>query len=163
MAVKVYLTKEEIQRSINFATKLQANKVIDKKFDARNSSYAVSLMGHMGETAASKVYGGLVDDSLFKGGDNGTDLEIDGVRYQVKTSTTNSLIFNSANLFVADRAILVTLVGDRTKPEIDSHFIVWGDISRDKFMKSYYTKNYGYGDRLVCEVKHLDEKISADV
>lgn len=155
--IKVYLTQEEIQSSIEFADTLQKNKVVDNKFDRNNSSWAVSLMGHLGEKAAAKVYGGIVDHSLLKGGDDGTDLTIDGIRYQVKTSTTTSLIFNAAHLFTADRAILVQLVGDKTQPHIDSHFLVWGDISKDEFLKHHYIKNYGYGDRLVCELKWLDE------
>ena len=162
--IKVYLSKEEIQSSIEFADKLQKNKIVDKKFDRNNSSWAVSLMGHLGEKAAAKVYGGDVDHSLLKGGDSGTDLTIDDIKYQVKTSTTNSLIFNAAHLFTADRAIMVQLIGDKTQPHINSHFLVWGDISRGEFLKHHYIKNYGYGDRLVCEAKWLEEpKVKTNV
>lgn len=155
--IKVYLTKEEIQASIAFADNLQKNKVIDKKFDRNNTSWAVSLMGHLGEKAAAKVYGGNVDHSLLKGGDDGTDLTIDGITYQVKTSTTTSLIFNSWQDFIADKAILVQLIGDKTQPHINSHFLVWGDITKDRFQRHYHVKNYGYGDRIVCEMKWLEE------
>jgi hypothetical protein len=157
--IEVYLTLEEIQASIEFADNLQRNKIVDKKFDRNNSSWAVSLMGHLGEKAAAKVYGGDVDHSLLKGGDNGTDLTIDGITYQVKTSTTKNLIFNAAHLFTADKAILVQLIGDKTQPHIDSHFIVWGDIPRERFMQVYKIKNYGYGDRLVCDTKDITKPL----
>jgi len=159
MSKVVYLSPEEIRQSLNFVDLMREDKikhsVIDKKFDAKNTSYAVNLMGHLGEQAASKVYGGVVDTVVRTGGDDGKDLLINGLRYQVKTSTTNSLIFNSADLFNSDYAILVTLVGDRTQPHIDSHFVVWGDISRERFMEVFQYKDYGYGKRLVCSCSLL--------
>lgn len=157
--VEVELTPEEIESSLQFVDAMRKDKqefnVTDKKFDAKNTSWAVNLMGYLGELAAAKVYKTTTDDRVLTGGDAGHDLVIDGKTYQVKTTVTKELIFNSKELFTADYAILVTLVGDRTQPHINSRFIVWGDISRDKFFQVCYEKDFGYGVRYVCEIDDL--------
>lgn len=157
--VEVSLTPEEIESSLQFVDAMRKDKqefnVTDKKFDANNTSWAVNLMGYLGELAAAKVYKTTTDDRVLTGGDAGHDLVIDGKTYQVKTTVTKELIFNSKELFTADYAILVTLIGDRTQPHINSRFIVWGDISRDKFLNVCYEKDFGYGVRYVCEIDDL--------
>lgn len=157
--VEVSLTPEEIESSLQFVDAMRKDKqefnVTDKKFDANNTSWAVNLMGYLGELAAAKVYKTTTDDRVLTGGDAGHDLVIDGKTYQVKTTVTKELIFNSKELFTADYAILVTLIGDRTQPHINSRFIVWGDISRDKFLDVCYEKDFGYGVRYVCEIDDL--------
>jgi hypothetical protein len=157
--VEVRLTPEEIESSLQFVDAMRKDKqefnVTDKKFDANNTSWAVNLMGYLGELAAAKVYKTTTDDRVLTGGDAGHDLVIDGKTYQVKTTVTKELIFNSKELFTADYAILVTLIGDRTQPHINSRFVVWGDISRDKFLNVCYEKDFGYGVRYVCEIDDL--------
>lgn len=159
MAIIITLTEQEIQDSLKFVNEMREDKhehnVRDQKFDSKNTSYSVNLMGHLGERAAARVYGGSVDTTVRTAGDAGYDLYVGGLRYQVKTSTTRDLIFNAPELFNADRAILVTLVGDRTQPHRDSKFIVWGHISRRRFMEVFKYHNYGYGDRLVCGLEYL--------
>ena len=157
--VELKLTTEELESSLQFVDAMRKDKqefnVTDKKFDANNTSWAVNLMGYLGELAAAKVYKTTTDDRVLTGGDAGHDLVIDGKTYQVKTTVTKELIFNSKELFTADYAILVTLIGDRTQPHINSRFIVWGDISRDKFLNVCYEKDFGYGVRYVCEIDDL--------
>lgn len=157
--VEVELTPEEIESSLQFIDAMRKDKqefnVTDRKFDSKNTSWAVNLMGYLGELAAAKVYKTTTDDRVLTGGDDGHDLIINGKKYQVKTTVTKELIFNSKELFSADYAILVTLIGDRTQPHINSKFIVWGDISRDKFLNVCYEKDFGYGTRYVCKVDDL--------
>jgi len=161
--VEVHLTNEEINSCLVFVKAMRNNKqehnVIDKKFDSKNTSWAVNLMGYLGEKAAAKVYKVAIDDRVLTGGDEGYDLVINNKTVQVKTTTTNQLIFNSKELFSADYAILVTLVGDRTQPHIDSHFIVWGDISKDKFIDVCFEKDFGYGIRYVCNMEDLGQEL----
>lgn len=161
--VEIHLTQEEIDSSLAFVKAMRSNKqkhnVIDKKFDSRNTSLAVNLMGHLGEKAAAKVYGVAVDDRILTAGDEGYDLVIKNKTVQVKTSITNQLIFNSKELFSADYAILVRLVGNRIQPHINSYFIVWGDISRDKFIDVCFEKDFGYGVRYVCDIKDLGQEL----
>ena len=59
--VDVVLTPDEVARCVAFTDLCVVNKsefaVFDRKFDRRNSSYAVSLMGKLGEVAAARVFG----------------------------------------------------------------------------------------------------------
>jgi len=161
--VEIRLTQREIDFSLAFVYAMRSDKkehnVIDKKFDSKNTSWAVNLMGHLGEKAVAKVYEVEVDDRVLTGGDEGYDLVIKNKTVQVKTTTTDQLIFNSKELFSADYAILVTLVGDRTQPHINSHFIVWGDISKDKFIDVCFEKDFGYGVRYVCNKEDLGQEL----
>jgi hypothetical protein len=163
--ITVYLTPDEIDSSLIFIGAMRKDKqefnVTDRKFDAKNTSWAVNLMGHLGERAVAKVYGVSVDDRVLTGGDAGHDLIINGKTVQVKTTITRQLIFNSRQSFSAEYAILVTLVGDRTQPHIDSHFIVWGDISQEKFLNICFEKDFGYGVRYVCNLEDLGQELKA--
>ena len=161
--VEVHLTEKEINSCLVFVEAMRNNKqehnVVDKKFDSKNTSWAVNLMGYLGEKAVAKVYEVAVDDRVLTGGDEGYDLVINNKTVQIKTTTTNQLIFNSKELFSADYAILVTLVGDRTQPHINSHFIIWGDISKDKFNDVCFEKDFGYGIRYVCNIENLGQEL----
>ena len=164
--IKVYLTPDEIDSSLTFVGDMrkdkQAYNVRDRKFDVNNSSWAVNLMGHLGEKAVAKVYAVSVDERVLTGGDAGYDLIINGKTVQVKTTVTKQLIFNSKESFSADYAILVTLIGDRTQPHINSYFIVWGDISQEKFLSICFEKDFGYGLRYVCNSSHLGWELNPD-
>lgn len=161
--MEVVLSPEEITDALNFVNRMREDKVdhkvTDRKFDAKNTSWAVNFMGHLGEKAVAKFYSIPVDDRVLTGGDEGYDLVIGGKTVQVKTSTLDKLIFNSLDLFTADYAVLVTLIGDRTQPHIDSRFKIWGAISREDFMKVCYEKDYGYGVRFVCDAKYMGKAL----
>jgi len=167
MPKEVYLTQDEINDCLNFVDAMRKDKqehqVTDRKFDANNTSWAVNLMGHLGEKAVAKIYDVLVDDRVLTGGDSGHDLVINGKTVQVKTTITRQLIFNAKELFSADYAILVTLIGDRTQPHVNSHFIVWGDISKDRFLEICTEKDFGYGVRYVCNIDDLSNELSTEV
>lgn len=159
---EVTLDQQEIDEALHFVSSMRQDKtdykVIDRKFDAKNTSWAVNLMGHLGEKAVAKAYKVPVDDRVLTGGDEGYDLIINNKKIQVKTSTLNKLIFNALELFTADYAILVTLIGDRQQPHINSKFKIWGGISKEDFIQVCYQKNYGYGMRFVCNAEHLTLK-----
>jgi len=156
---EITLDQEEINKALNFVSTMRQDKteykVIDRKFDAKNTSWAVNLMGHLGEVAVAKAYQVSVDDRILTGGDEGYDLVINNKKIQVKTSTLNKLIFNALELFTADYAVLVTLIGDRQQPHINSKFRIWGAISKEDFKQVCYQKDYGYGVRFVCNTEHL--------
>jgi hypothetical protein len=161
--IRVDLSQKEIDLALQFVDEMRSDKenyhVTDRKFDAKNTSWAVNLMGHLGEKAVAKAYGVAVDDRVLTGGDEGYDLIINNHTVQVKTSVTNQLIFNSKELFCAQHAILVTLVGDRKHPHIDSHFIIHGSIARNKFLDICFEKDYGYGTRYVCNATDLSDEV----
>lgn len=162
--MEVVLSQEEIDDALDFVNQMRTDKVehnvVDKKFDAKNTSWAVNLMGYLGEKAVAKAYSVPVDRRVLTGGDEGYDLVINNHKIQVKTSTLDKLIFNALELFTADYAVLVTLIGDRQQPHINSRFKIWGAISREDFMRVCYKKDYGYGVRYVCDVEHIGKALA---
>jgi hypothetical protein len=158
--IEVTFTKEEIDHAVSFIDRLTkdkvSNKVYDAKFDKNNNSYSVNLMGYLGELAAAKVLNIKTDTEIRTHGDEGFDLKLKDKTIQVKTSTLPELIFNRLNLFKADIGMLVLFQGDRTKPHINSVYHVVGYIKKEDFLNSYYTKNYGYGDRFVVGLSKLN-------
>jgi hypothetical protein len=81
---------------------------------------------------------------------------LDGMTVQVKTSVMPMLVFNAERLFSSDVAILVQYVGeDRQKAAKDPRFRIWGWVGRKEFLASYYTRNFGYGTRLVMDSSSL--------
>ncbi len=158
--VDVVLSPDEVARCVEFTDLCWANKsefrVRDRKFDRRNSSYAVSLMGKLGEVAASRVFGCELDWSVSPSGDDGDDTVLCGYSCQIKSSTLPLLIFNDAGCFSSDSAVLVQLLGDRQRPDAtDSVWRVWGVVSRGKFFNLCYERDFGYGARLVLDVEFL--------
>lgn len=159
----VQLTDEQIHQAIQFIDEMRSDKieksVIDKKFDQKNTSYAVNLMGYLGEVAVASVLNVDTDSTVRTAGDSGYDLVFNNKTIQVKTSTLPSLIFNALELFTADVAVLVQLIGDRQNPHIDSQFAILGWISKEEFNKNYYTKDYGYGIRFVIDADKLNTEL----
>jgi len=157
--IAVKFSDEEIKEAVEFIDKLTmdkvSNSVYDQKFDKNNSSYAVNLMGYLGEMAAAKVLNVKTDNKIRTHGDDGFDLKLKGKTIQVKTSTLPELIFNRLNLFKADIGMLVQLEGDKTRPHLDATYHVIGYILKDDFINSYKVKNYGYGDRFTVGVGKL--------
>ena len=158
--VDVVLTPDEVARCVAFTDACVVNKsefaVFDRKFDRRNSSYAVSLMGKLGEVAAARVFGCELDWSVSPSGDDGDDTVLCGFSCQIKSSTLPLLIFNDAGCFSSDSAVLVQLLGDRQRPDAsDSVWRVWGVVSRKKFFNLCYERDFGYGSRLCLGVDFL--------
>lgn len=160
MAIEIFLTEDEIMDSLRFVHRVRENKkqyeVIDRKFDKNNTSYSVNLLGRLGEMACARYLGLQVDDSIAPSGDSGHDLSTPlGKNIQVKTSTLDKLIFNAANLFVSDYAVLVQFLGDKVLPHVDSSFLLLGWIDRETFLANHYNHDYGYGVRLVMNADQL--------
>lgn len=155
----VMLGQKDIDEAIEFIGVMRDDKVehsvTDKKFDEKNTSYAVNLMGYLGEIAVARALNVEPDRTVRTGGDDGYDLVYNNKTIQVKTSTLPSLIFNSPDLFTADIAILVQLVGDRQNPHINAQYHILGQIRREDFEKRAYQKDYGYGTRYVVDSEYL--------
>lgn len=158
----IYVTLEdhEVQQTLEFVAAMRedkvAHKVRDKMFDRNNTSEGINIIGHLGEMAVGKILNIPIDMEVRTAGDDGNDTEYLGNTVQIKTSTLKSLIFNSAKLFKSDIAILVQFIGaDKRQAEKDPRFVIWGWISREEFLETHYTKNYGYGERLVVDSEYL--------
>jgi len=150
--IEVTLTPEEVFRSLDFVQTMRQTKTLEKMFDLNNTSEGINIIGHLGETSVAKVLGINSDTTVLVGGDTGNDLMLGNTAIQVKTSVLPSLIFNSADLFVSDVAVLTQFIGeDKRESHKDPRFHVWGWIEKDIFLRDYYLRNYGYGTRLVLD------------
>ena len=158
--IDVQLNDREVQQTLDFVEKLRENKsnhnVTDRMFDRNNTSEGIDIIGYLGETSVAKVLGLDIDTAIFKYGDTGNDLVLGNTTIQVKTSILPSLIFNSAELFKSDVAILTQFVGeDKRASQDDPRFKVWGWIEKGVFLQDYYPRDYGYGTRLVLDAVKL--------
>lgn len=158
--IEITLTKEEVQKSLDFVKAMrevkQKYQVTDRMFDRNNTSEGINIIGHLGEMAVGRALGSPVDMTVKIGGDDGNDMVINGKTAQVKTSQLKSLIFNAPWLFKSDIAVLVRYVGaDKTRSWEDPRFEVLGYIDRDTFLANHYKRDYGYGERLVMDSDKL--------
>jgi len=80
-------------------------------------------------------------------GDSGADFTAFGLTWDAKTSTLQELIFDDADAFKSQAAILIQMLGDRRHP-IDGSFRVGGVCSRARFMRECESHDYGHGTRL---------------
>ena len=156
----VELDRAEVDETLAFVEAMRVdkvdNQVKDMMFDQKNTSEGINIIGHLGEQAVGKVLDIPVDTEVRTHGDEGWDLEYKGLRIQVKTSTLPKLIFNAPRLFSADIAILAQYVGeDRKNAQETPQFRIWGWVTKDEFLKNYYSENFGYGDRLVLDAHSL--------
>jgi hypothetical protein len=158
--IEVTLSKERVEETLQFVKAMREAKekhsVTDKMFDRNNTSYGINIIGHLGEQAIGQALGFPVDTTVLVGGDNGSDMVIDGMTIQVKTSQLKSLIFNQLWQFKSDIAILVQYVGeDKTKSEEDPRFVILGYVDKATFKEKHYRKDYGYGERYVMDAQDL--------
>jgi hypothetical protein len=156
----VTLTPEEVQQTLDFVARMRedkvANNVTDRMFDLNNTSEGINIIGHLGEMAVGKVLNLPVDMEVRTHGDDGNDLMLNNTGIQVKTSELQKLIFNAPRLFKSEIAILAQFVGaDKRNAQADPRFVLWGWVDRKEFLTSYYTQNFGYGDRLVLDAPYL--------
>jgi len=154
--VEIRLTEDEVQNALDFIHNMRETKQKhnskDMMFDLNNTSEGINIVGHLGEIAAAKYLEVTVNQEIYIKGDDGTDLDLNGISIQVKTSKLPKLIFNKESDFATDVAVLSQFVGkDNRHAEKDPVFHLWGWITKEEFMDKYYQYDFGYGTRLVVE------------
>jgi hypothetical protein len=158
--IEVLVSPERVKETLEFVKAMrevkEKNNVTDRMFDRNNTSAGINVIGHLGEQAIGQALGFPVDTTVLVGGDNGSDMEVNGTTIQVKTSQLKCLIFNQLWQFKSDIAILVQYIGaDKTKSEEDPMFVILGYIDKATFKEKHYRKDYGYGERYVMDAKDL--------
>lgn len=153
------LTMEEVAAAHQWVSeKLRikaTHDIRDKKFDRTNTSQGVSLIGIMGEIAGCNALNTQPNLEVMIGGDDGFDCVAYGLTWQIKTSSLRALIFNSADDFTADAALLVKHLADKHDVPDDPRFEIIGGVSRKRFLRECGEHNYGYGMRLVMPADEL--------
>ena len=121
----------------------------NRKIADNQSAFEVMLSGLMGEFAVSRVLKVPFNSAHHLGGDGGSDLNIKGKRVQIKTSKTDSLIFNRDDRRLkADVCVLVQTLGP-------SRVEIHGWCTRGEFYSQCQERDFGYGMRDVVEAHKL--------
>jgi hypothetical protein len=137
----------ERQHSVKVAT-----GAVSKKYDTTKSEYELHYVGAMAEYAVAQYFGVPMDRSVHRGGDNGTDVVINGWRCEIKANTYTGrnyqAFIDGMHVFRADVLISVQILSP-TKVRLV------GCISRVHFEKIAQPTDYGHGERLFVPEKEL--------
>jgi len=142
-----------------YSSRIDATKVFtgahSKKHDVTKSEFELTYIGTMGEYAASKYFCSDMDMGLHRGGDNGTDLIINGQAVHLKTTNRYGvplLILDSIKCFTTKLGMVAKILSP-IKVEL------CGLVSRTYFYQNHSIRDFGYGNRLVMSV---DEMVHVD-
>jgi len=143
----VNLTPAELILAISLAEAISINKlnIPDKIYDKNQNSFGTHYFGLLGEIAVARVLNLKVNNTIFKLGDGGVDLEYRGQSIQIKTVNfykERFIYFNDINDFNSNWVIGCSLINPST-------IEIMGFASHNKFIKNMVTKNFGRGNR-VC-------------
>jgi hypothetical protein len=107
-------------------------------------------MGIMGECATALLLGVSIDSRIFDRGDGGVDLSYRGKTVSVKTTRTgwDFALINSDDRGVKDINVLCWKIDCRTVEVV-------GYLPAEIFRQKHKIKDYGYGNRYVCEAKYF--------
>ena len=105
--------------------------------------------GARAEHAVAKLYG-LEKPTLNILGDGGKDLWFGGLSVDVKFTNTDDLIFDSADAFKSDVAVLVRNYGEDPRS-----LTVVGCVSRGEFAASSTVQERKYGTKLCMKASEL--------
>ena len=145
--VEITLFAERIH-VVKMATKAKSNKYAKDK-----SEFELTYVGAMAEKAVSKAYNVPMNRAVHIGGDNGTDVVINGYRCEIKGTTFTGpdphIFIDGMHVFKADVLISVQILSP-----VKARII--GFINRDDFIRDSDTINFGYGDRLYVKPDHMD-------
>jgi len=116
----------------------------------RQSRVDANIHGFKAEFAVARLFG--VDTPVVNVcSDGGVDLWIDDISVDVKLSNKpdGPLIFDSADSFAAMCAVMVG------RTEDPDEFLINGCATKALFLRKHYKHDFGYGERLVMDVKDL--------
>jgi|14BtaG_2_1085337.scaffolds.fasta_scaffold24644_3 hypothetical protein len=121
---------------------LESMGVSPRLENEKQSRIEANRLGFMAEFAVCRLFD-AEPPRLNIATDGGVDLWLGDISVDVKFSKTGSLIFDSADKFKANLAVLVTSTED---PEC---MLLEGWIGKTAFVRDAYAKDFGYGERLV--------------
>lgn len=128
------------------------NNVRSKKYDVKQSEFALHYHGMMGEWAVSKATGCDLDMTVHARGDDGVDAVVNGWACHIKTTTYGGgnpdFLLDSMDCFTAEVGILAQIVSP-VKVNL------CGCIGKGNFVRLHTLKDYGYGQRLVVKASQM--------
>ena len=151
--MKVRISKEDCHNATIMAQDtlklLEMMGISPRLENDKQSRLAANILGFKAEFVIARMFGcSLPTINIVT--DGGKDLWVDGVSVDVKFSNREygDLIFDNADKFAADLAILVGKISDE-------EMRVNGWIGRTKFLQLCSEHDYGYGKRLVMKHDEL--------
>ncbi len=159
--MEIHLTPTELMMAAHYAGLIEGVKSVQLKTGSianrricKQGDFAIHYIGMLGEIAVSRAIGTPVNAEITVGGDGAVDMDMQGQTIQVKTSshakTPNPrfLIFNGANDFATDWAVSCSV---QSPTVIRIH----GFVGKEKFMRLAVAHDFGYGERMCLDEKHL--------
>lgn len=148
----VKLSPSDVERARRIAdTRNSKNgKVPNYKITRKHSDWDIHFAGAKSEIAVCKYYNFPVDEHFSMDGDNGDpDLYIGDYSAQVKSPVNYPPILklNKLSEFITDIAVLCYSGND----EVEIH----GVVSKAKFLKNNYQRDFGYGVRYCMDANSL--------
>ena len=156
--MKVFLTEHEVELAKRLADgrNLKNGQVPNAKHSRRHKDWEIHYAGTRSEIAVCKYFEFPVDQHMSYHGDSGNaDLYVDSLRVEVKSAMYEPPILKLDRLtdFKSDIIILchVYKVGHKDESIVD----VWGVVSRFRFQRDHYIKDFGYGPRVCMDGKDM--------
>jgi len=152
----IILNREDIREAVEIAHGRNAPKAaagIKPAFVGSTSTYDGHITGVLAELATAKYYGVEIDKSFYanRGDGHQPDIQFNGWGIEIKSTQYNPPIlkFNQLRDFNSDVALLCYV--DRQQMKVTSGekttIKLAGVVSRNKFLNTFYLKNFGHGDR----------------
>lgn len=166
MVWRVRIPDEHLAKLDEITTRRQRTKrshgVATQKYDRKRTDWEICYFGFMGEVGVALSLCETPDWSVLIGGDNGTDITVNGQCLQVKTpltyQTRDWFYFNDEERFVADYGVLCNV------DEYETSVLIRGAVSKEDFLRLCVTKNFGYGERVALhatQMSSMDDLIAA--
>lgn len=154
--VVVDLTPSEVAFCMNLAAMRIACKPPKDRFVAKKiSPFGSHLVGVIGEFAARRVFGGIVNQIVSPIGDgHAPDMVIDGIKFEIKTTTfygdNPQLILSKGELLVDTLYVLAQLTWpDQVK--------VFPSVTCDEFQSAFTWQDFGHGERMTVSASQILE------
>jgi hypothetical protein len=151
--MKVNLSPVDMYKVLHYSSVVYETKRINQnnksvtnhRFSEDIDDYGMHLIGYMGEAAVCHILGKEFQVDVSKYGDDGHDLRYCGFSMQIKTISRdygekNTLYVNAIDEVKSDILVGVAITGPASVR-------VYGAITKDKFKRHMYSRNFGYGDR----------------
>jgi len=140
----VFLTEAEMERARRIAnTRNSKNGMVpNARHDKDQGDFEMHFLGARAEMGVCKMFNYPIDDAFSWGGDDkAPDLYVGELRVEVKSAkhTPPILKLDAITDFMSDAAVVCTVDGSRVD--------VWGCVSRRRFSRDHYVRDFGYGPR----------------
>ena len=145
----IFLTEQELElaRRIADVRNAKNGKVPNAKITRKNSDWEIDFSGVRAEIACCRFFKFPLDQHEDLHGDSGApDLHFADHRLEVKAATHWPPILK-LNALIDFKADVIILCHTPMEPKELGNIFMAGAVSRQKFCRDHYVKNFSYGER----------------